>query len=467
MLDDPIVERRTWPTTIAPAYLGVFIWIPFLDALGRAGVGSSGAVFGALLAVLAGYGLLYAAPARLGWSSGQRLPVVASTALGTGGGEWIVGVLFGLFGLVWAALAISFSVQLVLMGLIALDLIGAADLGRSSVGGLSLESPLFLVCTLFWTLIIASANGLRLVGVISALLKVYASVAALLLILIAAWAASHPTQDAARAVGEPEPGLIAPRVFQVVFGYFAFAGLMGVEWGAAVRERRDLRFGGLLGIVAGGSAATIAALIVASSDPGAMGAGGIDRELSPGSFPAAVLRGFGATAGSRAAGVVLLLFGLAALAPACYGAAIFTSRFRTHWPWLRGWGGIGVFYAAILATAATGLAARTEAIFAISGALFAPAAGVLTAEAILSRGRWAGVREGWPVPGVASWAIGAVVGVAPMLGVAVGVPWLEAIQPASLYGYLTAATAYGASASRSPGGPAAAVARAESVGDDG
>jgi hypothetical protein len=161
-----------------------------------------------------------------------------------------------------------------------------------------------------------------------------------------------------------------------------------------------------------------------------------------------VLRALGATAGDKAAGVVLLLFGLAALAPACYGAAIFTSRFRAHWPALRRWGGVGLFYAAILVLAATGIAARSEGLFALGGALFAPLAGVITADSIVSRGRWAGVRPGWRVSGVAAWAIGAAVGLLPVLGAAAGLTRLASIQPASLFAYLAAAIVFGATARR-------------------
>jgi hypothetical protein len=459
MLDHPIAERRSWRTTIGPAYLGVFIWVPFLDALGRASDGSPWAIPGALFAVIAGYGLLYLTPARVSWLKRDRLPVIAATALGAAGAEWIVGVLYGFFGLVWSALAIFYSVKLTLLGLVALDLIDAFKWESWSVAGLTLEGPLFLVAAAFWTFIIAAANGLRLVGVIAALMKVYAPVAAMLLLVLAAWTLWNPPPAAAGGPVEPGWGSLSARVFQLVFGYFAFAGLMGVECGAAARERRDVEVGGWLGIVAGGCAAVVAGIIFGFGDTGSWGTSVLDLEMPRGSFAGAVFRGLGATAGRRPAGVVLLLFGLAALAPACYGAAIFTSRFRAHWPALRGWGGVGIFYAAVLTMAATGLAARTEAIFAISGSLFAPVAGILTAAAYRPRD---GVRAGWLPAGVTAWAIGVAVGLAPVLGAAAGVRWLEAVQPASLYACLAAFFVYGFSTPRPP-----STARAERPGDGG
>ena len=125
-IDHPIVHRRSWLTTIAPAYLGVFVWVPFVDALGSVGHNAFGTTVpfvDAVLAVFAGYVLLYKFPARLGWASGQRLPVVASAALGAEGSEWIAGVLYGFFGLVWTAVSIYFSVKLILLGLLSWNLI--------------------------------------------------------------------------------------------------------------------------------------------------------------------------------------------------------------------------------------------------------------------------------------------------------------------------------------------------------
>ncbi|MDR3618116.1 MAG: hypothetical protein P4L85_02110 [Paludisphaera borealis] len=468
-IDRPIVHRRSWLTTIAPAYLGVFVWVPFLDPLGTVDQGSAGLLspfLSALLALIAGYLLLYDRPARLGWSSGERLPVVASASLGTEGAEWIAGVLYGLFGLVWCAVSIYFSVKLILLGLISWNLIDAAGVLRGNFGGLPLESPLFLICVAFWTFIITAANGLRLVSVIAALLKVYAPVAALLLILAAAWAWAHVVPDGTLTSRPATAALIEPRIFQLVFGYFAFAGLMGVEWGAAVRERRDVRIGGWLGILAAGAVTVLSALVLGASDPGVSKmAGGLDWIPARGSFQGALFRGIGATAGSKAAGLLLLLFGVAALAPACYGSAIYTSRFRAHWPVLQKRAGVCLGCGLIFVLAATALAARLETIFTISGALFAPVAGVMTAESLLSRGRWTGVRGGWRLPGVSAWSLGVLIGLAPVMEGLTGSTRLGSIQPAALYAYLAAVIVYGAASLLGPNAPTVAIARAERSGD--
>jgi len=116
----------------------------------------------------------------------------------------------------------------------------------------------------------------------------------------------------------------------------------------------------------------------------------------------------------------------------------------------------------VFGLAATALAAKLETIFTISGALFAPVAGVMTAEALLSRGRWTGVRIGWRLPGVLAWSLGVLIGLTPVLGGSTGV---GSIQPAALYGYLTAVVVYEAAALLGARAPAVAITRSERPGD--
>ena len=454
-LDAPAPQRRGWLTTIAPAYLGVFVWFPFLDPLGvgaSGSVGLAGRILSAVLAVVCCYGLLYHAPAMLGWRTGRRLAVVASEPLGAEGAEWITGVLYGLFAAVWCAVSIYYSVRLTLLGLISWTLLDPTLVAPWNLGAVKLESPLVLTALAFWLFIIAAANGLRLMNVIAALMNVYAPVAAALLGLTAAWtligssasdlAETRPSGDSPGAFG-----LFDPRVFQLVFGYFAFAGLMGVEWGSAVESRKDVRLGGWLGILASGAFAVAAGLVLAAGDPGGSGqvVGGVAWEIPVGSIQGAFIRRIGGSLGAWAAGALLLLFGLASLAPACYSSKVFADRFRGHWDPLRGWLGTVLGYGLIFALMAVSLAARLEPIFALGGALFAPAAGILAVEAMANRGLERCVRPGWRGVGVAAWLVGGLVGLAPMLGEAAGAPWLESVQPASLLAFATAAAVYGVS----------------------
>ena len=463
-LDAPAPERRGWLATIAPAYLGVFVWIPFLDPLGVAPSGSGGLAgrfLSAALAVVCCYGLLYYAPAMLGFRSGRRLSVVAAEPFGAEGAEWITGVLYGLFAAALCAVSIYYSVKLTLVGLISWKLVDPALVRPWSLGALKLESPLVLTALAFWLFIIAAANGLRLMNVIAALMRVYAPVAGALLGLLAVWSLWSSPPGTFAGVSS-DIGLFDARVFQLVFGYFAFAGLMGVEWGSVVRIRKDVRLGGWLGILASGTFAVLAGLILAALDPGpGPAAAGLDWNIPPGSIQGAFLRGVGASLGGWAAGGVLLLFGLAALAPACYTSKLFADRCRGHSPILRGPIGGLLGYGLIFALMAQSFASDVETIFTLGGALFASAAGVLAVEALANRGPGREVRPGWRLSGVAAWLVGLVVGLAPLLGEAVSTPSLKSVQPAALLAFATAAAVYGVAALATSGRASTAADRSD------
>ena len=89
------------------------------------------------------------------------------------------------------------------------------------------------------------------------------------------------------------------------------------------------------------------------------------------SFRWAVYYGIGGIPG----GVILTLFGLAALAPACYAAWVYGQKLSTHWPRLgqTGWTWIGG--AISLVMGATSCVNRLDWIFIVMGLLFAPPSG--------------------------------------------------------------------------------------------
>ena len=304
-------------------------------------------------------------------------------------------------------------------------------------------------------------------NVIAALMKVYAPVAALLLAVAAVWAWTHPLAGGF-ATDRPSAAVrIEPRIFQLVFGYFAFAGLMGVEWGAAVRDRRDVRNGGWLGILAGGTVTALSALVLGASDSGVPTTSdalelGPARGVVPGR---GLIERSAQRPAATAAGLLLLLFGLAALAPACYGSAIYSTRFRAHWPLMQKRAGLWLGCVLVFGLGATAFSAELETIFTISGALFAPLAGVMLGEAVMSRRRVAGPRLGWRPKGVAAWSLGVLVGLAPVLQRLTGASALESIEPAALLAYLTAVFVYLAASLLGPKAAGVAVDRSETSGD--
>jgi cytosine permease len=108
--------------------------------------------------------------------------------------------------------------------------------------------------------------------------------------------------------------------------------------------------------------------------------------------------------------VILILFGLAALAPACYSAWVYGQKLSTHWPRLGQsvWTWIGGAIA--LALGATSCANRLELIFIVMGAVFAPAIGAMAGDWMRQKGAWAGVLFGVNRTGIIAW--GAGVGIA-------------------------------------------------------
>jgi hypothetical protein len=197
-------------------------------------------------------------------------------------------------------------------------------------------------------------------------------------------------------------------VVQLVTGFFAMAGLVSLDWGARVLRRRDVLLGGLTGIVLAGSWTAIMSLLVITGAVAQFG--GLDPRWWSDepfclSFRWAVYHGIGGIPG----GVILILFGLATLAPACYSAWVYGQKLSTHWPCLgqSGWTWIGGAITFVLG--ATSYSGRLEWIFTAMGAVFAPAIGAITGDWLRHRGAWVGIRPGVNRTGIIAWATGLAV----------------------------------------------------------
>ena len=453
--ESPPFGRGPWYLTIAPAYLGLFVWPRFFDSLWIEDltrfsltwlIGTG--VFGSLLC----FGLLYYIPASWGFRTGRPLGIVAASTFGTVGSEWITGVAVGLACIVWYAVGIDYAVESTLLGLQACGLIGADSAHPWDLGPIVIKSPVYLSTALFWIYITGTSGLWKMPGVVVALMRVYTPVAFLLLTAIALWQLSavrgfRPEVAATIAVR----GEFADRwrghssAVYLTTGFFAMAGLFSVDWGAQVRRRRDVVVGGLTGVVLAASLTAIMSAIVVAGyvsqvgeeerrvvagefgkvgpegnryylvgdDPKSRANQGRIEALYDGmrdplrlSFRWAVYYGIGGIP----AGVILILFGLAALAPACYSASVYSQKLSTHWPRLGQpvWTWVGGAIA--LALGATSCASRIELISIAMGAIFAPAVGTMAGDWMRQRGDWAGVRLGINRSGIIAW--GAGVGIA-------------------------------------------------------
>ena len=447
------MARGSWVWTIGPAYAGVFIWVPLLDRLGLclAGPASLGWLIAtAVLAVLACYFLLYDTPARWGWTSGRRLGVVGASTFGTRGSEWIAGVGVALGALAYYAISISMAIKLIMLGLLSCGLIDVGVFKLWSLGPLVLMSPVILLTAGFWIYVVTVVCRLRMANVISALMQVYTPLALMLL------------AGTALLVGSGLPGLAAEResMSQLTPALTAHAvprpdgpvpalvrrvcalGLMGVEWGTTVRNRHDVRIGGWMGIILAGSFCSVMALLTVAGTlgqaPDSVLQTASELPIVPLSFHWAVFTGIGGIKG----GVILSLFGVATLAPACYAAWAFRERISAHWTTIRPsvWTRIAGVLAFILV--ALTVADRLEEIFNLLGAIFAPVVGALVADALRQKGDWRGLRRGWSLAGLLAWVLGMAVGLVPVIGA--WTDWTPArrFQPAALFAFLTAAAFY-------------------------
>jgi cytosine permease len=464
------LARGPWYLTIAPAYLGIFVWAPFFDALWVGDLARLPLVWliaSAVFASLVCFGLLYYVPASWGFQTGRPLGVLAASTFGTVGSEWITAIAVGVACIFWYAVAIDYAVDSTLLGLKACGLIAAENLPTGTIGPIVVKSPVYLCTALFWIYITGTSGLWKLPGVVVALMRVYAPVALLLLTAVALW--QLPDIGAFRS--DTASGITAHfgfadrwrghhSVVQLMISFFAMAGLMSVEWGARVERRRDVVMGGLTGIVLAASWTAIMSLVVVAAAVGQVTEGGkyfdtivhftdvpspssgatlrgIDlylasiKDPSRFSFRWAVYYGIGGVP----AGVILILFGLAALAPACYAASVFGQKLSTHWPRLGQFTWTWIGGAIAFALGAASYADELELIFVVMGAVFAPAVGAMAADWLRQRGAWAGLRPGVNRTGIIAWVAGMMIAFAlefgPVAGLGQGwrtsheVPWWQ------------------------------------------
>jgi cytosine permease len=434
-LEDPPLARRPWYQTIGPAYLGIFVWAPFFDALWVGGLTHfplpwlcAEAVGASLLC----FTLFYYIPASWGFQTRQPLAIVAASTFGTIGSEWITGVAVAIAALVWYTVAIDYAVDSTLLGLRACGMVGPESLLASRLGPVVVKSPVYFTTALFWIYITGTSSLWKITGVVVALMKVYAPIALLLLTSVALLLVSNLRSYAADTVALLAAQLRTTQqwqnhrsVVELMTGFFALAGLSSVDWGATAQRRRDVVMGGVTGIVLPASWTAIMSLLVVA---GAIASVGHDspwlspHETFPLTFRWAVYYGIGGIPG----GAILILFGLAALAPACYSAWVYSQKLTTHWPRLghTGWTWSGGAIA--LALGGTGYASRLDAIFFAMGVMFAPAIGAMAGDWLVQKGTWPGIRPGVNRTGVFAWAAGLGIALAVEVGRVEGpgsAPW--------------------------------------------
>jgi cytosine permease len=407
-----LTNRAPWYKNTAPTYAGTFLWIAFYSAIG---IGTlDRAPLGLLLLGLAVAGLIcylfYHVPAMLGMKTGYPLYVVATSTFGLKGGYAMPGLLMGVLQVGWFAVGTMFATKFVLSafgsqagpGTMPFVLIGIAwALGMGYVG----------------------VQGIKYVARVALLLN---SIPLLMLIVVFARTSEGIGQV---QVTNPAPYVGFALIIQMVVGFFATAGAAGTDFGMSSRDGRDVRNGGLTGIAL---AVLIAGGLALAAVAGA-------KVMMPGlasyTFEAVV-----GGVGGWLASAMFLLFIIASIPPSCFCAFIIGNCFSTMIPSVSRMTStmVSVTIAAILAV--TGVTQNLIGIFTIVGASFGPVCGAMTADYLLSGGKWAGPREGINWAGYGAWAVGFTVGILTFIPGMEGLS--DKVQPLAVWSFVAGFIVY-------------------------
>ncbi|HSW00455.1 MAG TPA: hypothetical protein VLI39_09805 [Sedimentisphaerales bacterium] len=410
---NPPTNRAPWYKNTAPTYAGIFLWFVFWSQAPSGGSGIPGgtlsqgvgvALLGLVVAAVLCHFLFYYVPGMLGLKTGLPLYVVGSAQYGTQGGFLMPGFLMGALQFGWLGVNAYFSSQALA------PLVG--------------DDPTAVkVLAVLWALLAAfvGLKGIQYVAKVATFLPLIPILILVVLLaktiggigdfdgqkLVAAQTVAAAPDTA--AAGLDFLGVIALSITFVV-GFFATAGAAGVDFGTASRDAKDVQMGGLIGIavaiiVAGGAAILIAA--------GAFGQSG-QAALNP-----ADTAFMGRIMGSEGAGKIMgLLLAIAAFPSACFSSFIAANSFKTVLPKVNPFISVGIGAAVSILLAVTGWAGNAAGVFTVIGASFGPICGAMLVDYYLSGQKWAGPRQGVNMAGWISWAVGFVVGIAPLVGIA-------------------------------------------------
>ncbi len=405
---NPVTNRAPWYKNTAPSYAGVMLWFVFWSAVASGGANMAGgilsqgigvALLGLVVSALLCHFLFYLVPGMLGLKTGLPLYIVGSSTYGAQGGLIMPGFLMGLLQFGWLGVnAYASSMAL-------------APLFNNNPMAQKIIAVLWAVLAAFIAL-----KGIQYVAKVATFLPLIPLV--ILVILLGKTLGGIGDFDAAKLVAAaPEDagaglsmfGVIALSISYVV-GFFATAGAAGVDFGTNSKDGKDVQMGGLVGIALVTVFAGGASILIAAGAFGLLGAYGLNTADT----------GFmGSVMGSETMGKWMgLLLAVAAFPSACFSSFIAANSFKTTMPKVNPAISVGIGAAVSAILAVTGWAGNLASVFGIIGASFGPICGAMVVDYFLSGKKWAGPRQGWNMAGWISWAVGFVVGIAPLVGLA-------------------------------------------------
>lgn len=400
---NPLANRAPWFKNTAPAYAGIFLWVVFylqlaVTTLSQASLGVC--FLGLIVAGLLCFGLYYYAPAMLGMRTGRPLYIVGTSTFGTRGGYVMPGLLMGVLQIGWFAVATYFAADYITQGL------------HTS------SKLVFIVIVVVWGYALAwvAIKGIGYVAKVAQFLN-WVPLAMILIVFFAMRDGISRYQPQ-----QSHPGTAFALMLEIVIGFFATAGAAGADFGINSRDRRDVTWGGLIGIVL--------AIVVAGGLPLLSIAGAIGKGATTSFDFTQTIASVGALSG-----IIFFLFAAASLVPTSFCAFIASNSFGTMLPKVPKALStlIGVTVGVLLAI--TGVVANLIGFFSIIGASFGPICGAMAADYLLAGKKWSGPRQGVNWAGYAAWAIGFIVGILQHIP---GVPasWQKADHPAVLYSFI-------------------------------
>ena len=462
----PGISLKSWKDGIAPAFLALGLNVVYLDRLAPTTLlvgGLAPAIVGAILGGLLAYWCLYYVPAMWGVRTRQSVSVVASSTFGIRGALLVSSMLTVAIHIVWFAVTIEYAAQYSLSGLVSCGLLDAKNLASNHRGSWAVPKPLFLAVAASWS-IASAVIGTLAVRLVSAVLSAYIVFPALVIGALVVWAmptvVSGPidtmpfTQGGGRA-------LIS--MVQLIFAFLAAQSLTNIEWGAVTSTERDVRNGGLVGIMLTMPLVAILSLLIVAGSLGrtqqtplplgnsrsAPMTGRLDvaRELPAITIPGSRNRG-GPTLreallnglGGRLGGTALLILALAMLGPACTNPFQIAQQLSGLWPGIPRWAWALAGAFATWPLILSGWSKDLESVFGVLGAIAAPVMGAISADFARSQGVWRGPCKGVNVAGYGAWVAG--VGAAAAIAYWGQTMLVTRYLPSSVVGFATAFGVY-------------------------
>jgi cytosine permease len=384
---NPPDKRAPWYKTTAQTYAGIFLWFVFWDSMSANGLSTGGlgaTLVGVVLGGIICHYLFYLIPGYLGMGTGLPLYVVGTSTFGAIGGLLMPGFLMGALQFGW-------------LGVNAFGSAGALAQGFHAPG---LYVPLCIIWTLAAALV--GLKGIQYVAKVATYLPLIPLV--ILIIGLVLFAGSAADYKPVTVPGSGSNGAIQAILLMVgaIVGFFATAGAAGVDICTSNRDKRDVRMGGIVGIIiaivftAGISVVAVAGARAAGViDPSATNMTAALEKKLPGGLFAAIMIGLT----------------LASFPGACFSSFIAANSFKTTMPKVNPFVSVGIGAVISIILAVTKVAGSLPSVFGLIGASFGPIVGAMVVDYLLSGGTWSGPRAGFNPAGWIAWALGFVVGI--------------------------------------------------------